>query len=181
MRCAEKACGKYSNDIIKFSPTVGQGLCKCAVVKCILRWHDGKVPDVCNLLRASKQVAIETPLNLSRTDIEPWLVACISETYIVKHQSPALCNWYLKWYLSLAKEISDELGGRKIARIIANKKRRRQQWRINKVSKDSKAQSVLCKDIPTLNGTLSLDTQEPLKQSVQQNLQQCFSLENVLH
>jgi hypothetical protein len=54
MRSAELHCSHYKDGSIEFSPTVGQWLRKRSILKWILRWKEGKVPDVQNLLRAAK-------------------------------------------------------------------------------------------------------------------------------
>ena len=70
MRSAELHCSHYKDGSIKFSPTVGQWLCKRYILKWILRWKEGKVPDVRNLLRAAKRMHIDKPLELSTQEIE---------------------------------------------------------------------------------------------------------------
>ena len=55
MRHAEQRCTKRHTKNMAFSPTVGQWLKKRAVLKWILRWHEGKVPDPRNLLRAARR------------------------------------------------------------------------------------------------------------------------------
>jgi len=64
MKSAENACSHYRDGTIDYSPTVGQWLRKRSVLKWILSWHDGKVPDTRNLLRAAKRLHIENPLDL---------------------------------------------------------------------------------------------------------------------
>ena len=55
MCSAEQRCTKRHTKTLAFSPTVGQWLKKRAVLQWILRWHEGKVPDPRNLLRAAKR------------------------------------------------------------------------------------------------------------------------------
>ena len=118
MISAENACSHYRDGTIEFSPTVGQWLRKRAVLKWILRWHDGKVPDVRNLLRAAKRLHIDNALSLDRQDIEARLVACLDEIYQLRHNAPALRLKHLRWRQSIAKSRQDEVAQKEIHRII---------------------------------------------------------------
>ena len=64
MRCAEKECSHYKDGTIDYSPTVGQWLRRQSVLKWLLRWHEGRVPDTRNLLRAAHRLNIDNPLQL---------------------------------------------------------------------------------------------------------------------
>jgi hypothetical protein len=99
MRSAEKACNKYKNDHIDFSPTVGQWLKRRAILRWILRWHDGKVTNVRNLLRAACRNNIDSPLTLTRDDIELRLEveACLTLLYNLQKQATSLRQKHLQW------------------------------------------------------------------------------------
>ena len=176
MRCAENTCSHYRDGTIDFSPTVGQWLRKRSVLKWILRWHDGKVPDVRNLLRAAKRLHIDNPLSLGRHEIEARLVACITELYKLRTDAPALRTKHLKWRLSLAKTRQDEVAQKEIHRIIVNEARKRRQRNINRAIKDPKGRPVLHVDISTQTGSQTLETREEVEHHVQLTLQQRFSL-----
>lgn len=176
MRCAERASTDGCSGTICFSPTVGQWLKKRSILKWILRWHDGKVPDVRNLLRAARRHQMDNPLSLSKEDVEARLVACMSEIYTIKMQAPALRSKHLQWRLNLAKKRDDEVAEKEITRIIRNEARRRRQCRINYHVKDPKGRPVLRVTAHSAGGEIHYDTQEQVENQVQLNLQTRFSL-----
>ena len=176
MRSAEQDCSQYKDGSIEFSPTVGQWLRKRSILKWILRWHDGKVPDVRNLLRAAKRMHIDNPLELSKQEIEARMVSCINALFDLRHNAPSLRDKHLKWRLNLASKREDEAAVQEITRIMRNEARKRRQQIINRAIKDPKGRAVLQVDIPTQTGTRTLDTQKDVEHHVQQNLQQRFSL-----
>ena len=75
MASAEDQCTKFKSCHIEFSPTVGQWLKRRSILKWILRWHDGKVPDPRNLVRAAERNQISDPLTPTSDEIEARLVA----------------------------------------------------------------------------------------------------------
>jgi hypothetical protein len=176
MRSAENDCSHYKDGSIEFSPTVGQWLRKRSILKWILRWHDGKVPDVRNLLRAAKRMNIDKPLELNKQEIEARLVSCINALYDLRHNAPSLRDKHLKWRLTLASKREDEASVQEITRIMKNEARKRRQRTINRAIKDPKGRAVLQVDIPTSTGTHTLTTQDDVEHQVQQNLQKRFSL-----
>ena len=176
MQSAENACSHYRDGSIEYSPTVGQWLRKRSVLKWILRWHDGKVPDTRNLLRAAKRLCIENPLDLNRQDIEARLVACLNELYQLKKDAPALRLKHLKWRLSTAKAWKDAETQQEICRIIISEARKRIQRTINRAIKDPKGRPVLHIDIDTPTGIQSVHSREDIERQIQLNLQQRFSL-----
>jgi hypothetical protein len=176
MRSAENACAHYRDGTIEFSPTVGQWLRKRSVLKWILRWHDGKVPDTRNLLRAAKRLHIDNALSLDRQDIEARLVACLDELYQLRHDAPALRLKHLRWRLSIAKSRQDEVAQLEIHRIIVTEAKKRRQRTINRAIKDPKGRPVLHIEIETPQGTQALHSREDIERQVQHNLQQRFSL-----
>jgi hypothetical protein len=176
MKCAENSCSHYRDGTIVFSPTVGQWLRKRSVLKWILRWHDGKVPDVRNLLRAAKRLHIDNALSPTRQDIEARLVACLNELYQLRNDAPALRLKHLRWRLSLAKSREDEVAQQEIHRIIVTEAKKRQQRTINRAIKDPKGRPVLHIEIDTPTGPQSIHSREDIERHVQHNLQQRFSL-----
>lgn len=86
----ECASVSYNDGSIDFSPTVGKLRKNQSILKWILQVHDGKVPDVQNLLRAACHHHIVYPLSLSKAEVEARLVACMSEIYGLQRQAPAL-------------------------------------------------------------------------------------------
>ena len=176
MRSAELHCSHYKDGSIEYSPTVGQWLRKRAILKWILRWQQGKVPDVRNLLRAAKRMHIDNPLELSKQEVEARLVACIDSIYDLRHNAPSLRDKHLKWRLTLAHKRKDDAAVQEINRIRRNETQKRRQRTINRAIKDPKGRAVLQVDVPTQTGTQTLDTQEDVEYHVQQNLQQRFSL-----
>ena len=81
MSSAEDQCSKFKNCSIEYSPTVGLWIKHRSILKWLLRWHDGKVPDTRNLIRAATMNHIDNPLELSRDEVEIKLVACIGELF----------------------------------------------------------------------------------------------------
>ena len=102
MRSAELHCSHYKDGSIEFSPTVGQWLWKHSILRWILRWQEGKVPDVCNLLKAAKRMNIDNSLELTKQEVEARLVLCINAIYDLRHNAPSLRDKHLKWNLTLA-------------------------------------------------------------------------------
>ena len=90
MASAEDQCSKFKNCSIEYSPTVGMWIKRRSVLKWLLRWHDGKVPDSRNLVRAATRNGIDTPLELSRDEVEVRLVGCIGELFRLKKDAPEL-------------------------------------------------------------------------------------------
>lgn len=120
MTNAERQSTKGHTMSKEYSPKVGQWLKKCMLLKWILRWHDGKVPDPRNLLRTARQQQLENPLSLTRSDIKGRLVACMQEIYRLRQQAPTLRKRHLQWCLSLAQERSDQTASEEIQEIIVN-------------------------------------------------------------
>jgi len=143
MTCAERACMKHKGGTLDFSPTVGQWIKKRAVLKWILRWQDGKVPDTRNLLRAARRHKIEDPLSMPRVEVEARFVACVWELFKLRDKAPALRQQHLKWRLSLAQERGDEIATKEIRRIIATEACKRRQNRINAYIKNPRSQQVV--------------------------------------
>ena len=118
MKSAEKACTKYKNDHIDYSPTVGQWLKRRAILKWILQWHDGKVKNVRNLLRAAHRNNIESPLTLTRGEVETRLEACLQLLYNLQHQAPSLRQQHLQWRLKVAKRQNNQEAQKELVRIM---------------------------------------------------------------
>ena len=77
MASAEHECNKLKSCAIEYSPTVGLWIKRRSILKWLLRWHDGKVPDSRNLVRAAERNGINNPLELTREEVEVHLVECI--------------------------------------------------------------------------------------------------------
>ena len=161
---------------MEYSPTVGQWLKKRAVLKWILRWHDGKVPDPRNLIRTAQRQQIEDPLGLSRLEIESRLVACMHEIYQLRQQAPALRKRHLKWCLTLAKDRSDDTATKEIQAIIKNEAKRLQQRKINAQVKGQASRSVISITTNTPGGEEEFNSQEQVEHHTAQHLRQRFSL-----
>ena len=162
--------------MLDFSQTVGQWLKKRAILRWILRWHDGKVPDTRNLLRAARRHLIDNPLQLTRIEVESRLVACINEIYTLRHQAPALRQKHLRWRLGLAKRRGDELATQELSRIIQNEARSRRQRNINSQVKSPRGRAVFRVTVQSPNGATTYDTKHDVEEHIQQNLQARFSL-----
>ena len=176
MRHAEHRCTKRHTTNMEFSPTVGQWLRKRAVLKWILRWHDGKVPDPRNLLRAARRQQMANPLQLTRSDIESRLVACMQKIYDLRQQSPHLRKQHLQWCLTRAQHKSDHIATKEIQEIIKNEARRRQQQRINAQIKPRSGKSVISVTVDTPNGNITYTSKDLVELHTAQHLRQRFSL-----
>ena len=176
MRSAEKQCTKRYTASLEFSPTVGQWLKKRAVLKWILRWHDGKVPDPRNLLRTAKRQHIENPLELSRFEVESRLVACMQEIYNNRRHAPSLRKRHLQWCLTLAQGRSDDTASKEIQEIIKSEARRRQQRRINAQIKQLAGRSIVNVTVTTPTGDRTYDSKDQVERHTAHHLRQRFSL-----
>ena len=176
MHSAEQRCTKRHTKNLAFSPTVGQWLKKRAVLQWILRWHEGKVPDPRNLLRAAKRQQMVDPLKLSRPEIESRLVACMQEIYELRHQAPTLRKRHLQWCLSRARSRSDHTASKEIQEMIKTEAKRRQQQRINAQIKPRSSTSVVSVKVDTPSGKLTYTSKEQVEQHTAQHLRQRFSL-----
>ena len=152
MASAEAQCNRLKSCSIEYSPHVGHWIKRRAILKWLLRWHDGKVPDPRNLVRAATRNEIETPLELPRDVVEARLVECIGELFRLKKDAPELRRQHLKWCLLLAKERDDELAVQEILRIIRREAQSRRQRNINKFTKDGRGRSVLQVQVETPKG-----------------------------
>lgn len=176
MTHAENKCTKFKSCAIEYSPTVGQWLRRRTVLKWLLRWHDGKVPDTRNMCRAAKRANIESPLTLSRAEVANRLQACLQELFELKSQAPALRRKHLRWRLSLAKNRGDEESAREILRISRNEARRLRQQNINRVVRDPRGRSVLSVSVDIGDTDLRYDTQDAVEAVCGQHLGERFSL-----
>lgn len=176
MRHAEKSCTKRHTTSMEFSPTVGQWLKKRAVLKWILRWHEGKVPDPRNLLRAARRLQIVEPLNLTRQEIESRLVACMQHIYDLRQQAPTLRKRHLQWCLNRAQKKSDHNASKEIQDIIKAEARRRQQRRINAQIKSRSGFAVTSVKVDTPAGEITYTSRDQIEQLTSHHLRQRFSL-----
>ena len=152
MASAESQCNRFKSCSIEYSPHVGHWIKRRAILKWLLRWHDGKVPDPRNLVRAATRNEIGNPLELTRDVVEARLVECIGELFRLKKDAPELRRQHLKWCLLLAKERGDELAVQEILRIIRREAQSRRQNNINRFTKAGRGRSVLQVQVQTPDG-----------------------------
>ena len=176
MRSAEKACIKYKNDHIDYSPTVGQWLKRRAILKWKMRWHDGKVTNVRNLLRAARRNNIDNPLILTKDDIRRRLDACLNLLYNLQKQAPSLRQKHLNWRLTVAKKQGDQEAQTELVRIMTQEAKRKQQRHINHQIKKPKGRAILQVTVDTPNGTVTHTTQDNVEQACTEGLRTRFNL-----
>ncbi|KAL3780888.1 hypothetical protein HJC23_009934 [Cyclotella cryptica] len=122
---------------------------KRAVLKWLLRWHEGKVPDTRNMCRAARRANILDPLRLSAADVKTRLRACLDHLFELKKDAPALRRKHLQWRLQVAKQQEDDEASTEVLRIIRREASRQRQRNINKVVKDPRGRSVLSVGVTT--------------------------------
>ncbi|KAL3788945.1 hypothetical protein HJC23_000229 [Cyclotella cryptica] len=176
MRHAERACTRFKSSAIEYSPTVGQWLKRRAVLKWILRWHDGKVPDPRNLCRAAKRANIANPLSLTKIEVQLRLHSCLEHLFELKERAPTLRKKHLQWRLKVAKQQEDEEASTEILRIIKHEANRQRQRNINRVVKDTRGRSVLSVGVSTEAGSHTYTDQQEVEQVCGQHLGARFSL-----
>jgi len=176
MRHSEKKCTKVKSCDIAYSPTVGQWLKRRAILKWLLRWHDGKVPDTRNLCRAARRANIKDPLPLSKSEVQDRLHSCLEHLFELKSEAPALRKKHLQWRLRIARQNEDEEATTEILRIVKNEARRHRQRSINRVVRDMRGRSVLSVQ-ETVDGNEETHTkQEAVEDACGQHLGSRFSL-----
>ena len=131
MTCAERACTMYKGGSLEFRPTVGQWIKNRSVLKGILQWQGGKVPDTHNMLQVARHKNIENPLTITRIKVEARLLACMWDLFKLHDKAPALRQKHLQWRLSLAKHCGDDIATNEISRIIATEAQKQCQKTIN--------------------------------------------------
>eukprot|EP00956_Cyclotella_meneghiniana_P028832 scaffold68204_cov23-Cyclotella_meneghiniana.AAC.4 len=152
MASAEEQCPKFKSCQIEYSPTVGLWLERRSILKWILRWHDGKVPDSRNLERAARRNGIESPLTSPREDIEARLVACIGHLMELRKIAPELRTKHLRQCLVTAIENGDEEAIQEITRIRRKECDRKRRMNINKYVKPNQGRMVMAVQVDE-NGT----------------------------
>jgi hypothetical protein len=95
MSSAESACMPRKTDVYAFSPGINLILKRRKILKWVLRWHEGKVTDTRNLIRATRQNGIVEPLALSKPEVEARLFTCIEELQRLKQDAPSLRRQHL--------------------------------------------------------------------------------------
>jgi hypothetical protein len=143
MSHSEKLCTRFKSCSLEYSPTVGQWLKRRAVLRWMLRWHEGKVPDPRNVCRAARRANIANPLSLPKLEVQNRLQGCLEHHFELQSQAPALQKKHLQWRLSVAKDRGDDEASTEILRIVKHEARRQHQRTINRVVKDSRGRSVL--------------------------------------
>ena len=124
-------------------------------LKWLLRWHDGKVPDPRNLVRAATRNKIESPLELSRDEVEVRLVGCIGELFRLKKEAPELRRKHLRWRLLLARQRRDDKACQEILRIIRKEADFHRQSRINKAVKPMAGRTITSVQVETSQGAIT--------------------------
>jgi hypothetical protein len=162
MASAEDQCTKFKSCQIEYSPTVGVWLKRRSILKWILRWHDGKVPDARNLLRAATRNGIDNPLGSTREEIEARLVACIGEIFKLKKDAPELRRKHLLACLSRARARNDDLAVQEILRIRRKECDRKRQLRINAVLKPARGRAVMAIQVEEDGELHTYDTHEDI-------------------
>ena len=152
MRHSEKVCTKFKSCAIEFSPTVGQWLRRRAVLKWLLRWHAGKVPDTRNLCRAARRANIVDPLSLSENEVKLRLQKCLEHLFDLQAEAPALRRKHLQWRLNVAKQQDDEEASTEVLRIIRREASRQRQRNINRVVRRASGRSVLSVGVTSGSG-----------------------------
>jgi hypothetical protein len=175
MTSAETKCCKFRSCALEFSPTVGQWLKRRTILKWLLKWHDGRVPDTRNLARAARRVGIDAPLLLSRSDVESRLQACLAELFELRSQAPELRKKHLRWRLSEARVREDDCAAREITRIIQAEARRKRQRAINRVVRPPKGRAVLSVKAFVNGEDVTYDTQPEVERACREHLASRFS------
>lgn len=176
MRSVEYQCTKRHTMMLEFSPMVGQLLKKRSILKWILLWHEGKVPDPWNLLCAARQQQLVNPLALSCSKIEHRLVACMQKIYQLQQQAPTLRKQHLQCCLSLACDCSDHTASKEIQEMIIKEAKPWQQCRINTQIKSLSGRSVVSVTVNTPTGDVTYMTREEVEQHTAHHLRWQFSL-----
>ncbi len=176
MRSAERVCTKYKDNYIEYSPTVGQWLKRRAILRWLLRWHDGKVTNIRNLLRAARRNNIDDPLNLTRTEVEQRLEACLNLLYNLRNQAPSLRQKHLQWRFTVAKRRDDISAQTEINRIMKQEAKRKRQRHINHQIKVPRGRAILQVKIDTPQGTITHANREDVETACKEGLSERFNL-----
>jgi hypothetical protein len=176
MTSAERKCNKFKSCALEFSPTVGQWLRRRAILKWILRWQEGKVPDARNLQRAARRANIKAPLQMSQQEVEGRLHGCMQELFRLRTQAPELRKKHLRWRLALAHQRQDAEATQEINRIIRSEAKRKQQRAINRVVRNPQGRSILSVTVPTELGDYTHTTKAEVEEACGTHLGGRFSL-----
>jgi len=176
MASAEEQCTKFKSSLIEYSPTVGVFIKRRSILKWILRWYDGKVPDVRNLLRAAKRNNVENPLTTSREDIEARLVACIGHLMELKKIAPELRRKHLLSCLIEARKRGDDTAVAEILRIRRKECDRKRQLAIDKVVKPGQGRMVMAVQVSEGGELTTYDTHEDIVRVVNSRIGERYKL-----
>jgi hypothetical protein len=176
MSSAEEQCTKFKSCQIEYSPTVGIFIKRRSVLKWILRWYDGAVPDVRNLLRTAKRNNVENPLTTSREDIEARLVACIGHLVELKKQAPELRRKHLLTCLIKAKKRGDDKAVEEIIRIRRKESDRKRRRGIKAVVKAGQGRMVMAVQVQEDGGLTTYDTHDDIVRVVNSKIGQRYKL-----
>lgn len=176
MSSAEEQCTKFKSCQIEYSPTVGIFIKRRSILKWILRWYDGKVPDVRNLLRAAQCNKVENPLTTPREDIEAHLVACIGHLMELKKVALELRRKHLLLCLIEAKKRGDDKAVAEILRIRRKECDRKRCRGINVVIKPGQGRMVMAVQVTEDGGLTTYDTHKDIVRVVNSKIGQCYKL-----
>ncbi len=76
----------------------------CAILKWLLHWHDGKVPNTKNLCRAAARAGIDRPLTLIKAKVQVRFEDCLHKIFALQLQALELWKKHMKWQLSQAEQ-----------------------------------------------------------------------------
>ena len=143
MQASEKLCTKRKCNRIEFSPGINLLLKRRAILRWILRWHEGKVRDTRNLQRAARRNGLERPLELTRDEVEAQIYICIKELQRQQENAPSLRKEHLYRCANKAKQCGDKTEANEIRQIIRREEEQLCQRRINRAVQTPKGRSVL--------------------------------------
>lgn len=176
MASAEEECTKFQSSLIEYSPTVGLWLKRRTILKWILRWHDGQVPDDRNLKRAAARNGIEDPLTSSREDIEARLVACIGHLMELRKIAPELRRKHMRACLVKAIERGDEDAAKEIVRIRRKECESKRQRNINKYVKPGQGRMVMAVQVDENDQTVVYESHDDIVRVVNSRIGQRYKL-----
>lgn len=142
MMAAEHKCTKFKRSHWECSPIVNLLIKRKLLLRWILRWHDGKVPNTCHLLRAAKIHSIEDALKIPRSEIEARLRHCIEELNDIRIRSPEMRQKFMRQLRQEAYDDGRSSDEEEISRIMKRESDRARQHRINLTVRDPKGRSV---------------------------------------
>ena len=119
---------------------------------------------------------MDSPLTLTRDEIEMRLEACLHLLYNLKNQAPTLRQKHLKWRLKIAKRQENQDAQDELVRIMTQEAKRRRQRHINHQIKKPKGRAILEVTIDTPHGAVTHTTQDTVEQACKDGLPTRFNL-----